>query len=233
VLTVLLIAANIAVFIFQYLIAPQSEALSMNYGMIPWEITHFQSAALELQDQFGRVVYFQRETAPVFTLFSSLFIHGGFMHLLGNMLFLWIFGNNIEDRLGKIRFLLFYLICGLGASLVHTLFYPASKIPVIGASGAISGIMGAYLLLFPKARIRTLVFLFILVTFVDVPAALFLIIWFLFQFAYAGGGGGGIAWMAHVGGFIIGLILIRIMVGRSRSQIERVNDDEEKFHLEE
>ena len=214
VLTVLLIAVNIAVFLLPLVSAPRSEPMPLKYGMIPWEITRFQSAVLELSDSRGRIFVFQRDTPPVLTLFSSLFIHGGLIHLLGNMLFLWIFGNNIEDRLGKVRFLLFYLACGLGASLVHVAFHSASKIPVVGASGAISGIMGAYLILFPTARVRTLVFLFFFITFVDLPAAVFLLIWFFYQFLYAGGGGG-IAWLAHVGGFVIGFLLVRNLV-RSR-----------------
>jgi membrane associated rhomboid family serine protease len=129
------------------------------------------------------------------------------LHLFGNMLFLWIFGNNIEDYLGKIKFILFYLLSGLGASLVHIIFHSNSMTPVIGASGAVSGVMGAYLILFPTARVRTLVFVFIFITFVDIPAFIFLIVWFIFQFLYAGGEG--VAWLAHVGGFLIGLFLIK------------------------
>jgi len=135
------------------------------------------------------------------------------MHLLGNMLFLWIFGNNIEDYLGMFKFILFYLICGVGASLTHVLFNANSLVPVIGASGAVSGVMGAYLVLYPNARVRSLLFIFILVTFVDIPAYAFLIIWFVFQFLNLGGQG--IAWLAHVGGFIIGLVLIKWWRDRS------------------
>ncbi len=137
-----------------------------------------------------------------------MFMHGSWLHLLGNMLFLWIFGNNIEDRLGRIKFVFFYLLCGIVASLTHVLFNPGSLIPVIGASGAVSGVMGAYLALFPTARVRTLVFLFVLVTTMDIPASVFLVIWFLFQFL-SGAGGSGIAWLAHVGGFILGFLLLK------------------------
>ena len=135
-------------------------------------------------------------------------MHGSWLHLLGNMLFLWIFGNNIEDRLGRIKFVFFYLLCGIVASLAHVLFNLDSLVPVIGASGAVSGVMGAYLALFPTARVRTLVFLFILVTTMDIPASVFLVIWFLFQFLSAGGGSG-IAWLAHVGGFVLGFLLLK------------------------
>ncbi len=135
------------------------------------------------------------------------------------MLFLWIFGNNIEDRLGRIKFLLFYLLCGVAASLVHVLFNPDSLVPVIGASGAISGVMGAYLALFPTARVRTLVFIFVLATTMDIPAAVFLVIWFAFQFLSAGGGSG-IAWLAHVGGFILGFILVRLFLGGGKPAVE-------------
>ena len=210
--TIILIFLNVLVFIYQAMVSDLNLHISKN-AMIPWEITHFRSIekpiGMEIQDQYGFVhrkpIY--RELSPFLTLFTSMFMHGSLIHLLGNMLFLWIFGNNIEDHLGKMKFVLFYLLSGLGASLVHIVFHPNSFIPVIGASGAISGVMGAYLILFPTARIRTLVFIFILVTFVDIPAFVFLVIWFIFQFLYVGGEG--IAWLAHVGGFIIGLLLIR------------------------
>jgi membrane associated rhomboid family serine protease len=143
-------------------------------------------------------------------------MHGSILHLLGNMLFLWIFGNNIEDYLGKLKFIIFYLLAGIGASLAHVLFNWNSITPVIGASGAISGIMGAYLILYPKAKVRTLVFLFIFITFIDLPAYLFLIIWFVFQFASPEG----VAWLAHVGGFIVGIFLIKLFRDREKHVIE-------------
>ena len=165
-------------------------------------------------DRWGQTVIFRRQVSPLLSLLLSLFMHGSWLHLLGNMLFLWIFGNNVEDRLGRFKFIFFYLLCGVGASLVHVLFNLDSLTPVIGASGAVSGVMGAYLLLFPQARIRTLVFVFILVTTMDIPAAVFLVIWFAFQFFYAGGGAG-IAWLAHVGGFILGMVLLMILRERA------------------
>lgn len=210
--TIVLILLNVVVFIYQGMVTDLNLNIAKN-AMIPWEITHFRSieepVGIQIQDQFGapprKLIY--RELPPILTLFTSMFMHGSLIHLFGNMLFLWIFGNNIEDYLGKIKFVLFYLVSGLGASLVHIVFHPNSMTPVIGASGAVSGVMGAYLILFPTARIRTLVFVFILVTFVDIPAFVFLVIWFIFQFLYVGGEG--IAWLAHVGGFVIGLLLIR------------------------
>ncbi len=164
-------------------------------------------------------VVYQRRVSPPLSLFFSLFMHGSWLHLLGNMLFLWIFGNNIEDRLGRIKFIFFYLLCGIGASLTHILFNMNSLIPVIGASGAVSGVMGAYMVLFPHARVRTLVFIFILITTMDIPAAAFLAIWFIFQFLSAGGGSG-IAWLAHVGGFILGFLLIKFLVDKKKPVVE-------------
>ncbi len=211
-ITIVLIVINITVFVYQAVISDLNLNVFKN-AMIPWEITHMKTienpVGIEVQDQYGytqrQLIY--REISPFLTLFTSMFMHGSILHLFGNMLFLWIFGNNIEDYLGKIKFILFYLLSGLGASLVHIIFHSNSMTPVIGASGAVSGVMGAYLILFPTARVRTLVFVFIFITFVDIPAFIFLIVWFIFQFLYVGGEG--VAWLAHVGGFLIGLLLIK------------------------
>jgi membrane associated rhomboid family serine protease len=233
--TVLLILLNFSVFIYQsYLsdehrrnpllasdLRPLAWPSSLEYfvvkdGLIPREITGLRNVDIPVgRDRWGRPVMYQRRVPPLLSLLKSIFMHGSWMHLLGNMLFLWIFGNNVEDRLGAIRFICFYLLCGIGASLAHVLFNLNSLTPVIGASGAVSGVMGAYLLLFPNARIRTLVFVFILFTTMDIPAAVFLVIWFVFQFFYAGGGAG-IAWLAHVGGFILGMLLLKAFLGRRR-----------------
>jgi membrane associated rhomboid family serine protease len=140
-----------------------------------------------------------------------MFMHAGLMHLAGNMLFLWIFGNNIEDELGKIRFITFYLLCGVIAALGHVFMDTGSEIPMVGASGAISGVLGAYLMLFPKAKVKTLVFLGILITIVRIPAAFLLIFWLgiqIYSNMASGNVGGGVAWMAHIGGFAAGMILI-------------------------
>ena len=153
------------------------------------------------------------------TLITSMFVHGGFGHLAGNMLFLYIFGDNIEDSIGHVRFLLFYLLCGLAGALVHIMLGIHSTTPMVGASGAISGIMGAYILLYPRARVLTLVFFFF-ITIVEIPAYWFLAIWFVFQFMGGlnsmGSGPGGVAFWAHVGGFLAGMMLIRLWTKRFR-----------------
>jgi len=144
---------------------------------------------------------------PPFTLLTSMFVHGGFFHVFWNMLFLWIFGDNIEDRLGKIKFIIFYLLTGVAASMAHVALNPDSAIPLIGASGAIAGILGAYIVLYPRAKILTLLFFFFFVQVVKIPAIIFLGIWFLTQILNIGAGGG-IAWYAHIGGFATGVVLI-------------------------
>lgn len=141
------------------------------------------------------------------TLFSYMFLHGGWLHLLGNMLFLWVFGDNIEDSMGHLRFILFYLLCGLAAGLTHSLMQPGSQIPLIGASGAIAGLLGAYLMLHPRVKVLVLVFSRIPLR---IPAYLLILAWILFQFfsVWNSGEGDNIAWWAHIGGFVAGMILI-------------------------
>jgi membrane associated rhomboid family serine protease len=227
----LLILLNLSVFVYQsYLsrehlqhplrsadLQPLAWPSSLEYfvlkdGLVPGELVGQRNLAIPVgTDRFGQTVVYQRHTSPALSLLLSLFMHGSWLHLLGNMLFLWIFGNNIEDRLGRVKFILFYLLCGVIASLTHVLFNSDSLVPVIGASGAVSGVMGAYLALFPTARVRTLVFVFILVTTMDIPASVFLVIWFAFQFLSAGSGSG-IAWLAHVGGFIMGFLLVKLFL---------------------
>ena len=171
-----------------------------------------------------------QEFAVTFTpLLTSLFLHGGWLHLLGNMWFLYIFGDNVEDVLGHGRYLLFYLVCGLGANLIYLMFAPSSTVPLIGASGAIAGVMGAYFNLFPGARILTLFILVFIPLFLELPAFFFLGLWFLLQFflgsvatANAVPGGGGVAWWAHVGGFVVGILLLhRLAPQRVRSLFRR------------
>jgi membrane associated rhomboid family serine protease len=239
VVVITIILLNFSVFIYQsYLsreplrnplrasdLRPLAWPSSLEYfvfkdGLVPAELAGQRHLEIPLgTDRFGQTVVYQRHASPLPSLLFSLFMHGSWLHLLGNMLFLWIFGNNIEDRLGRIRFVFFYLLCGIVASLTHVLFNLHSLVPVIGASGAISGVMGAYLALFPTARIRTLVFLFILVTTMDIPASVFLVIWFLFQFLSAGDGSG-IAWLAHVGGFILGFLLLKIFMPGKKPIVE-------------
>ena len=151
----------------------------------------------------------------LFTIFTSMFMHGGLMHIIGNMWFLYIFGDNVESILGHVRFLLFYLFCGIGAAVAQFLIQPDSTTPMVGASGAIAGVLGAYMIKFPKARVHVLAIIFIFITTIVVPAQLVLGLWFLMQLS--GGLGslgfdttGGIAWFAHIGGFIVGISTLRI-----------------------
>jgi membrane associated rhomboid family serine protease len=218
--TIFLIIINVGVFLYQGFLSQQPFEIHIaESAMVPYEVTHFKNVNLPVGvDRWGRRVVLKRDISPFLSILTSIFMHGSIWHLLGNMLFLWIFGNNIEDYLGKVKFIFFYLACGVGASLVHVLFHFNSIVPVIGASGAVSGVMGAYLILYPHARVRTLVFIFIFITFMDVPAFVFLIVWFIFQFFYAGATSG-VAWMAHVGGFLIGIVLIKWMRKRRQKPI--------------
>ncbi|MFO7980838.1 MAG: rhomboid family intramembrane serine protease [Candidatus Aminicenantes bacterium] len=194
--TVFLIALNCLIFFYQVFSINGLEYLIIKMGVIPYEMTHLTTIA-----GVPRI-------SPPLTLFTSMFLHGSLFHLLGNMLYLWIFGNNIEDHLGPTRFILFYFVSGLGASMVHILFNFNSTTPVIGASGAIAGILGAYLILFPHARVLTFVFLIFIIRIIPIPAAFVLGLWFLGQLMNVGLGGG-VAWFAHIGGFLLGIVLIK------------------------
>ncbi|HEY9667730.1 MAG TPA: rhomboid family intramembrane serine protease [Coleofasciculaceae cyanobacterium] len=205
--TYALIGANIFIFLYQLgLTPPQLEQFFQLYAVIPRELTA----------SFRGIPINQPIPEPL-TLVTSQFLHGGILHIAGNMLFLWIFGNNIEDRLGHIKYLIFYITCGVLAALAQWFFSMPSGIPSLGASGAIAGVMGAYILRFPQARIRTLVFLGPFIVFPDIPAIFFLGIWFLQQALYSiaslsvptniGMESGGIAYWAHAGGFVFGAIL--------------------------
>ena len=198
--TIGLILANGLVFYHQMsLDVVESQNFIFKWGAIPYQILH------------GVVLREFPEIPLPLTIFSSMFLHGGFLHLFGNMLYLWIFGNNIEDTLGHFRFLFFYLVCGLAAGLAQVYSNPNSTVPMIGASGAVAGILGAYLLLFPRARILTLFFIFIFVKFIRLPALVVLGFWFLIQLLGVWGGSiSNVAFFAHVGGFIAGLVLIKI-----------------------
>jgi membrane associated rhomboid family serine protease len=193
--TVLLIALNAVIFAHQALSPQGLNAYAARMGVVPYEITHFESLDAG------------RRLPPGLTLLTAMFLHGSLFHLLGNMLYLWIFGNNIEDYLGSVRFIFFYLICGLAAAFTQVLFSPNSRVPMIGASGAIAGVLGAYFVLFPRARVMTFVFLFVFIRVVPVPAAFILGFWFLVQVLNVGLGGG-VAWFAHIGGFLAGIALI-------------------------
>jgi membrane associated rhomboid family serine protease len=199
VVTIVLIAINILVFLFEFSLPGYSRsALIQMYGLTP---DHFRLT----------------------TLVTSMFLHGGWMHVLGNMLYLWVFGNRLEDALGHAKFLAFYMLCGVAAAVAQVLLNPYSTLPMVGASGAIAGVMGAYLLKFPGARILTLVFVFFFVTTFEIPAVILLGYWFVIQlfsglgsFAKTNLSDGGVAWFAHVGGFLAGMILVKVMGTRER-----------------
>jgi len=196
-----LIAVNVVVFLFEATMSPQQlQAFVELVAVVPAEYTAFLRGEL--------VPLLKLLLAP----FASMFLHGGWMHLIGNMWFLHLFGDNVEDAMGHFRYLLFYLLTGLAATAAHILVNPLSPIPIIGASGAISGVVGAYFLLFPNARVLTLVPLFLLVDIVLMPAFVFIGLWFLFQFwsglfSLAVPHVGGVAWWAHIGGFLAGVVL--------------------------
>jgi membrane associated rhomboid family serine protease len=197
----LIIGLNIIVFLWQLAQGPDLKEVFYLYGMVPLRYSNPELAA--------HFTSFQ-QYLPFLT---SMFLHGGFLHIIMNMWFLYIFGDNIEDRLGHIRYLVFYLFCGLAAGFVHLFTNWNSNVPTLGASGAISGVMGAYLLLYPRSRILTLIPIFFFLQFVEIPAFIFLGFWFLIQLFSAGltpSSVGGIAFSAHIGGFVAGLIFIKI-----------------------
>jgi len=205
VVTVAIIILNVLVFLLELLLQAGGSLgeFFMNWGVVPYELTQ----------QFG--------LHALVTLFTSLFVHGGFMHILGNMLYLWIFGNNVEDLMGRWKFTIFYLLCGVLAGLAQVAAGPRSEIPAIGASGAIAGVLGAYLVLFPRARVATLVFLGIFVRIANLPAVLVLGFWFVLQLlngvlSVATFESGGVAWFAHIGGFVAGMLLVWLFARRPR-----------------
>jgi membrane associated rhomboid family serine protease len=204
-MTLLLIAVNIAVFAHQLTLSPVAgEAFVKTYGLVP--------SRVELALDGHRYSLFQ----ALWPFFTSMFLHGGFLHIIGNMWFLWIFGDNVEDQFGHFGYLLFYLVCGIGSGVTQTMFSWGSHIPAIGASGAISGVLGAYLLYFPRARILTLIPLFIIFFTARIPAMVFIGLWFVLQFlsglgSLGGASTGGIAVWAHVGGFLLGLLLAGVV----------------------
>ncbi len=198
--TVSIIVVNTLVFLYETGLGRALDRFILVYGFVP--AVYFHVSHVEPWNLPARFV----------PMVSSMFLHGGWMHLIGNMWTLWIFGDNVEDRLGKGRYLLYYFVCGVVACYVHYLTGPRSGVPVVGASGAIAGVMGGYLILFPRARIVTLVPIFIFLQIITVPAVFFLAFWFLLQLlngtvASAASFGGGVAWWAHVGGFTAGALM--------------------------
>jgi membrane associated rhomboid family serine protease len=229
VVTIALIVANVVIFFLSIRNGgsiwngPDAQTV-VHYGVIPYEVTH-PGSECELVSQAGEVlcegqagVQGQADPQPStwLTVVSSMFMHGGLLHIGGNMLFLWVFGNNVEDAMGRVRFVVFYLLGGIAAMGLQTVVDPSATVPSVGASGAVAAVLGGYLLIYPRARVLTLVFLFIFFTFIQIPAMFFLVIWFGQQllFGYLDyvdptGGGGGVAYFAHIGGFVFGLLAIR------------------------
>ena len=199
--TLLIIVACTVAFLFELAAGREIKQVFYAFALIPGRVTEELQAG---SPGLGGAI------APFFT---SMFLHGGWLHLIGNMWFLWIFGDNVEDTLGPLRYLLFYFICGLAAGITHYLIDPNSMLPAAGASGAIAGIMAGYIVLFPGARILTLVPLGFFLQVMELPAYVVLGVWFLIQalsgFLSLGATGGGVAWWAHIGGFLAGLILVR------------------------
>jgi membrane associated rhomboid family serine protease len=218
IVTVLLIAANILVFLYEISLGSQTDQFIQACAFIPRELVTGQDIPPPDCVQ-----------PPYLTILTSMFMHGGFLHIAGNMLYLWIFGNNVEDSMGSVKFIIFYLICGVAATLTQTFititFTPnQADIPNLGASGAIAGVLGAYLVLYPSARVKTLIILGVFLSMTWIPAIVVLGLWFVLQFLQGvgslGGGEaqGGVAVWAHIGGFVVGMILIKLFARSERGR---------------
>jgi membrane associated rhomboid family serine protease len=197
-----IIVVNVVAFLYELSLGAQLEMFFFQFGIVPQRFVSGLNSIEVVSDS-------------LIPLFSSMFLHGGWLHLGGNMLYLWVFGDNVEDKLGHGRFILFYLLCGIAASVVHVMIEPTSAIPTVGASGAISGVLAAYLLMFPKARVVTVIPIFIFLQIAELPALIVLGFWFVIQFfngllslGYQTAGMGGVAWWAHIGGFVAGAVLV-------------------------
>jgi len=234
IITIALIAINVIVyFVLQSksggIFSSPADAGVVDWGAIPYE---FSNPGSECDITSGRIacegmpgVSGEPSSQPPFwvTAFSSMFMHGSILHLGGNMLFLWIFGNNVEDSMGHVKFVLFYLLGGLAAIAAQILVEPNAAIPTIGASGAVAAVLGGYLLLYPKARVVTLIFIIFFFTIIELPALLILGFWFVQQLAFGAygvanptGGGGGVAYFAHIGGFVFGMLAIKLFASRTK-----------------
>ncbi len=229
--TYALILVNIVVYLFfekaaAHGILHVDQETVIRYGAIPLELAHPSRQCLQALDAAGNLVCGAhlpgaRDTAAFWlTPFTAMFMHGGILHIAGNMLFLWVFGNNIEEAMGRVRFVAFYLLGGVAAIALQTAVDPGSAVPTIGASGAIAAVLGGYIVLYPRARVLTMVFL-LFIFFVELPAVLVLGLWFLEQVAFGAGSltnpvgdGGGVAYFAHVGGFAFGLLVVRALERR-------------------
>lgn len=227
VVTIALIAINVVVYFFLQrggITGVPDDGFVVNWGVIPYELWHYgrecdldQAGAQVLcEGQAGTSGDADAQPPAILTPFTSLFLHGSVFHLAGNMLFLWIFGNNVEDSMGRVKFVLFYLLGGLGALAAQVLVDPQASTPMIGASGAVAGVLGAYAVLYPRARVVTLIFIVIIFTVIELPAVLMLGLWLAQQvllgaadLAGPASEGGGVAYFAHIGGFAAGALLIR------------------------
>ena len=222
VVTYMLIAANVLVFLYQL----ANPAFTYGYSVVPAEITSGEDLSRIVRIGGTSLRLYPGPTPIYLTLLSSMFMHGGWGHLLGNMLYLWIFGDNVEDRMGHLKFLIFYLVCGIFASLTHVFFGPNSIVPSLGASGAIAGVLGAYLVLFPSQRVRVILWWSI----VEVPALIVIGFWGLLQFLNGFGSlgsvgrGGGVAYMAHIGGFVCGIVLVFLFRNPPTARMPRSYD---------
>jgi membrane associated rhomboid family serine protease len=234
-LTMLLIAINVVVYFVAQkggILSGSDDLINIEWGAIPYELTHpgdecaLAGRTLACEGQAG--VFGQAPDQPPtpVTLFSSMFMHGSILHLGGNMLFLWIFGNNVEDSMGRGRFIVFYLLGGLAAVAGQTLMEPNAAVPTIGASGAVAAVLGGYILLFPRARVVTVIFIVFFFTVLELPALAVLGLWFVQQVVFGAldltnptGGGGGVAYFAHIGGFVAGLLLIKLFVTRPKDYL--------------
>lgn len=206
IITAILIVLNIVVFVFELALGEDGrDRLIELFALVPRDLFSPGSAGTQ-------------GIAPSATLLTSMFLHGGILHVAGNMLYLWIFGNNVEDAMGRLRFILFYALCGIFAASAHAVMNSASPVPMIGASGAVSGVLGAYLLLYPRARVITLLIFGFYIRTIQVPAMAVLLFWFVLQFLsamFADASGGGIAWYAHIAGFVAGMLMIGIFKRRN------------------
>ncbi len=228
--TLTLIGLNVVIFLFSILQGARGfQLITYQYGFIPYELLHLTELTPEI-------------SAPVgLTMFTSMFMHGGWMHLLGNMLFLWIYGSNVEDYFGPVKFIVFYLIAGLSAIFLFTVgeaLIPGEPVPLVGASGAISGVMGAYLILHPRAKITVLI-IFFFIQFIALPAKIVIGFWFFYQLLLTimdafkpASASGGVAYLAHVGGFVFGYALLKLLVKRrGPGGFARGGDDDDRQQI--
>lgn len=227
VVTLTLIALNVLVYLLLQrpgsILGDPDQQFIVDWGAIPYEFSHPGDQCGILGSQLVCDGPGVEVTGPptVLTAFSTMFLHGGLLHLAGNMLFLWIFGNNVEDAMGRARFVAFYLLGGLAALGLQIAVGPDEIVPTVGASGAVAGVLGGYILLYPRARVVTLIFIVFFFTIIELPATLILGFWFFQQIAFGAldltnptGGGGGVAYFAHIGGFVFGLVAIRLFATR-------------------